>query len=149
MAEKNVNNLEWKDEFLLGIPAIDLQHRRIFDCFVVLAEEAQARHDGWVAEASFAPLAVRLREHFSIEEGMMRSFGYPELARHIEQHRQFEADLLRLAQESQMKRIGVSHEMSEMFQKWHQVHIMTSDRHYVNYFAGPRRRSGGRKHGAK
>lgn len=62
---------EWKDEYLLGIPAVDLQHKRIFDCFVTIAEESSAKHDRWLADSSFAQLVGLLQQHFALEESMM------------------------------------------------------------------------------
>jgi hemerythrin len=37
---------EWKDEYLLGIPEIDLQHKRIFHCFVAMAGEELPNQPG-------------------------------------------------------------------------------------------------------
>ena len=40
---------------------------------------------------------------------------------------------------------GVPREILEAFHKWPQEHILISDRHYLSYFAGPRREGAGRK----
>ena len=125
----------WKDEHLLGIAAIDLQHKRIFDCFVTIAREGLSKHDSWLADDSFVRLVDVLRQHFALEESMMRKLGYPELANHIEEHRQFDAELHALAQKSVGTKRRVSHELLNIFEKWLHKHIMTSDRDYVDFFA--------------
>ena len=137
--------LEWKEEYLLGIPAVDLQHRRIYDCFIAIAEEGLSGHEAWHEDASFARLVDLLRQHFALEESMMRSLGYPELERHIEEHRRFDIELHHLARKSRELKGCVSREILEAFHKWPQEHILTSDRHYLNYFAGPQREGAGRK----
>jgi hemerythrin-like metal-binding protein len=64
----------------------------------------------------------------------MRILGYPELDRHIEEHRQFNAEIYDLAQKSLRTKGNVSREMIKVFQKWQREHIMKSDRRYADYF---------------
>ena len=92
--------LEWKDEYLLGITAVDFQHKRIFDCFVTISREGLTKHDNWLADASFVQLINALQEHFALEESMMRRFGYPEVDRHSEEHLQLHTELHALARKS-------------------------------------------------
>ncbi len=79
----------------------------------------------------------------------MRILGYPELERHIEEHRHFHAELRDLAQKSLRMKEGVSPEIIKDVQKWQREHMMTSDRHYADYFSGLARKSVGKKRGAK
>jgi hemerythrin-like metal-binding protein len=144
-----MEELQWKDEYLLGIPAVDLQYKRIFDCFVAIAEAGLTKQDESPGDSSMIQLAGLVHQHFALEEGMMRSFGYPGLERHIEEHRQFLSDVQGLARRSQGTTGRVSHEMIKVFRKWLQEHIMTSDRRYVEYFAGPSRESVGKTAGAR
>ena len=127
--------VEWNEGFLLGLPAIDLQHKRIFDCFVTIEEQGLAKHDNWLVDSSFVELVDILQQHFALEESMMRNLSYPGLGRHSEEHRQFHAELHALAHKSIGTNGGVSHKMIKIFQRWLQKHIMVSDRHYVDFFA--------------
>ncbi len=144
-----MKDLEWKDEYLLGVPEVDMQHKRIFDCFVTIAEGGLTKQDRWVADSSFVQLLGLLQGHFALEESLMRILGYPALERHIEEHRQFNAELHDLAQKSLRTKESVSREMIKVFQKWQREHIMKSDRHYADYFLGSARKSMGKKRGAK
>jgi hemerythrin len=143
-----IKALERKDEYLLGIREIDLQHRRIFHCFVAMAGEELPKQDIRIAEFSIVQFVGLLREHFALEESLMRILGYPELERHIEEHRQFNA-VLHLGQQSLRTKGSAPHEMIKVIQKWHREHVMTSDRHYADYFSGLTRKSVGKKRGAK
>ena len=146
-----MKDLQWKDEYTVGIPAIDLQHRRIFDCIsdTVLGPSAD---DRLRAEANMIKLLGLLQQHFALEESMLRTFSYPELEQHIEEHRQFHADVHGLAQESLRVKGRVPREAMKLAYKWLTEHIMTTDRHYVRFFADPtllrRRRRGVRNSGA-
>ncbi len=144
-----MKDMEWKDEFLLGLPAIDLQHKRIFDCFATIARDGLTKHDSWLVDSSFVQLDNILRQHFALEESMMRSLSYPEIDRHIEEHRQYHAELHALAQKSLETEGGVSHQMIKIFQRWLHKHIMLSDRHYSDFFSSSAHKSVGKKRGTK
>lgn len=111
-----MKDLEWKDEYLLGIDEIDLQHKRIFDCIVTVAEEGLTKRDRWAADSSIVQLVGLLQQHFALEECLMRILGYPDLQRHIEEHRQFNAELHDLAQKSLRMNENVLHEVIKVAQ---------------------------------
>ena len=129
-----MKDLEWKDEYSVGIPALDFQHRRIFDCLVTIAQ-GPTDDDKLRAEAEIIKLLNLLQEHFSLEESMMQSLHYPEIARHTEEHRRFHADVRDLAQKSLRNKGGVSHEAIKVTHRWLREHIMTTDRHYLSFFS--------------
>lgn len=129
-----MKDLEWKDEYSLGIPAIDLQHKRIFDCILRVAHGA-VDDDRLRAEAEIIKLLGLLQDHFSLEENMMRKLHYPDLDQHIEEHRQFHSDVHHLAQTSLMKKGGVPREALEIAHKWLTEHLTVSDRHYLEFFS--------------
>jgi hemerythrin-like metal-binding protein len=137
--------LGWKDEYALGIPAVDLQHQRMFDCIAGMATTGPNPLVGAPAACSIVQFADLLRQHFSLEEHMMRSLHYPALDSHIEQHRQFQADVDELGKTSPVSPGGVAHETIAGFQAWQREHVATSDRLYVEFFLGPRHQRAGRK----
>jgi len=83
-----------------------------------------------------AQLVDLLREHFALEESMMRSLCYPEIERHIEEHRQLHANVHDLAQRSLRNKESLSRDAIQIAQQWLRDHIMVSDRHYVEFFSG-------------
>jgi len=143
-----MQDLEWKDEYSLGIPAIDLQHRRIFDCILRIAHGA-TDDDRLRAEAEIIKLLRLLQEHFSLEESMMQKLHYPDLGQHIAEHRQFHSDVHHLAQTSLMKKGEVPREAIKIAHKWLTEHLTVSDRHYVEFFANATQKSPRKKGAAK
>jgi hemerythrin-like metal-binding protein len=131
-----MKDLKWTDECALGIPAIDLQHKRIFDCLLRVAHGA-ADDDRLRAEAEIIKLLNLLQEHFSLEESMMQKLRYPDLEHHIEEHRQFHSDVHHLAQTSLMRKAGVSREAIKVAHAWLTEHIMIGDKHYFDFFSNP------------
>jgi hemerythrin-like metal-binding protein len=142
-----MKDLKWKDEYLVGIPAIDLQHRQIFDCILRISG-GPTDDDRLRAEAEVIKLLDLLGKHFVLEENMMRTLCYPALEEHIEEHRQFNADVHELAQKSLRTKAGVSREAIKIAHNWLTEHIMTSDRHYFDFFSSTAHKNAGSKRGA-
>ena len=69
-----------------------------------------------------------------------------EIDQHIEEHRQFHADVHDLAQRALRHEGGVSRFALKLAHRWLEKHIQVSDRHYAAFFADPhlkaRRRRG-------
>jgi hemerythrin len=142
-----MKDLEWKDEYLIGIPAIDFQHRQIVDCIASVLGEPTG-DDRLRAESEIIKLLGLLQQHFALEESMMGNLSYPDRDLHIEEHRQFNADVHDLAQRSLRKKAGVSQEAIKIAHKWLSEHIMTRDRDYAAFFSNPSHKSGNMKQGA-
>jgi len=143
-----MKDLEWKDEYSLGIPAIDLQHKRIFDCLLRIAH-GPSDDDRLRAEAEIIKLLRLLQEHFSLEESMMQKLHYPDIEQHIEEHRQFHFDVHHLAQTSLRRKGGVPREAINLAHKWLTEHLTVSDRHYLEFFANRAQKHHRKKEAAK
>ena len=139
-----MNNLQWSDAYSVGIPAIDFQHKRIFDCLVSILG-GPTDGDKLRAEAEVIKLLGLLQQHFAVEESMMRKLCYPEIEQHIEEHRRFNADVHEVAQKSLRTKGGVSRDAIEIAHRWLTEHIATSDRDYAAFFLNPAHESGNTK----
>lgn len=138
-----MKSLQWKDEYVVGIAAVDFQHRQIFDCIMgILGRPTD--NDRFRAETEAIKLLSLVQQHFSLEEGMMRNLCYPdaELNRHIEEHRHFTADMYDLAQRSLRTKGGVSLYAIWMAHSWLTEHMMTMDKDYAAFFSNPAHKSG-------
>jgi hemerythrin-like metal-binding protein len=139
-----MNDLEWKNEYSVGISAVDFQHRRILDCITSILG-GPTDDDKLRAEAEIIKLLGLLQEHFAVEESMMQRLSYPEFEQHTKEHRQFNADVHDLAQKSLRTKAGVSREAIKIAHKWLIEHIMTSDKDYAAFFSNPAHKSGNMK----
>lgn len=119
------------DELLTGIQEIDEQHETLFDTLETLANVVAAG-DGWSA-AYFAinELTQFARTHFVVEEALMRLHNYPDIEKHIAEHRMFTAHLGQL--EQQAVRRDVSSQIIEFVRQWLINHIGQSDQAYVSH----------------
>ncbi|HPE89436.1 MAG TPA: hemerythrin domain-containing protein [Spirochaetia bacterium] len=78
---KAVFEFRWRAEYELGIAAMDAQHRRIFGA---MDEVTGAADSG--ATSVLERLEVLLSDHFSDEEALQESVGYPGREEHAREH---------------------------------------------------------------
>jgi len=81
-----VPNIVWSETLLIGNTEIDAEHKqliRIANSLLRAMQEGRNKND-------FAKILHELREytvfHFNNEEEYMRSIGYPDLNKHVEEH---------------------------------------------------------------
>lgn len=124
-------NIKWSEDLLLGIPSIDAEHRVL----VRYAEDFQtALRDGQDHDA-IARLFDRLLEytssHFAREEAFMQKRGFPEIEKHMEEHRRITREVMDLNRD---KKYIFPDSIDSFLQDWIINHINNTDRKYVKYF---------------
>lgn len=86
--------LEWKNDYELGYQDIDAQHKYLFD----LTNQLAAAQTPDQIKPLLMLLYKHTREHFELEEALMRRAGFSGLVAHAGYHNQL---LMRLNQLSQ------------------------------------------------
>lgn len=136
-----MNKAIWKDEYSVGDPVIDAQHRQLIATMNQLAEliDGQAPR---IEDASriFGALAIYVLEHFTYEEARMAEVAYPEaeLARHKSTH----VELMRQIRDFQRRvNDGDTAALGDLLPfltgTWLTEHICDTDRRYVPYLQDP------------
>lgn len=73
-----VSKVEWNDSYLLGIPEIDLQHKKLIAVANDLYDAASGSEEKY--KLNMAKVLKNLTDytvyHFSAEEAFMRQYGY-------------------------------------------------------------------------
>ncbi|UZN22413.1 bacteriohemerythrin [bacterium 3DAC] len=128
-----VKKIEWSDEFMLGIPEIDMQHRSLVNSLNKLVEKYDT-NPGEIKEIlDFLVDYVLL--HFETEETLMDKYAYPDMDEHVKEHRAFTKDLNKLMDDFIM--LGPSPEMERRIEKglvsWIENHIMNVDKKMGKY----------------
>lgn len=127
--------LVWKDEFNLGIDAIDKEHQRLFSIinrlFILRKEEQKS---GKACEEGIRYFYEHAIRHFTDEENYMELVGYKNLKMHKRIHKDFRDRTLPIL-EGELKRSNYSPEAVDHFLAvcagWLIGHTMTEDRAIV------------------
>ena len=92
-----MNNLQWSEEYAVGIESIDREHRVLFDLYNELRGSILRGESRSMTAAKLEMLGEFTEKHFGDEEQLMAESGYPRL----EEHRALHQQLSRQVQEMQ------------------------------------------------
>jgi hemerythrin len=122
--------IQWTEALSTGVSLLDEHHRAIFQWLAEL-ERAAVDERRLFGAYAVTRLSHYVREHFTVEEALMKSVGYPGLADHLAEHAVFRAKLRELQTES----VGhdISHDAVKFLSDWLCDHITRVDMAYVPY----------------
>jgi hemerythrin len=78
--------LEWRDEFCIGIPEVDHEHRELIALINALHRRLTAPGDPSGVGEFLGELHGQIAAHFALEEKVMRNRRYAELESHKADH---------------------------------------------------------------
>ena len=122
--------VSWSDEFGLGMPEIDEQHRVLIELINQVWRAVVKRADRTEALPILEELEKYTITHFMAEEVFMREIAYPQFAEHKIEHDNF---VNRVAEEKAkiVAGQGVELDMVHFLKDWLINHILVSDKAYA------------------
>lgn len=81
--------IEWQDYLSVGVVEIDHQHRQLFEKFNAFLAACDAEQAPDEARRLFWFLDAYVVTHFADEERLQKRIGFPDYAKHREQHQAF------------------------------------------------------------
>jgi hemerythrin len=123
----------WKDEYSLGQPDIDREHKALFRIAQSLNEAVERQEAQIELAGIFARLVSYTRFHFSNEESLMRRTNYPDTARHIKEHDRLTAKVAALERQFEQGEASVTEETMEFLHRWLKHHILGTDQHVAKH----------------
>jgi hemerythrin len=111
--------IEWREGFKIGIAQVDQEHRHLFALVRALNLES--------VQHTVEELLDYVVTHFSNEQELMESSGYPAFEQHLRLHEEFGAhvaDFLGNGEDWTEERVQ---ELRRFLNKWLIGHIMTHD----------------------
>ena len=79
--------IQWKEEYSVGVPELDEQHKGLV---MLINRLTEAGHRPERIKSALAALDRYTKEHFRAEEALMSSRHYEDLDEHRKQHQAFE-----------------------------------------------------------
>ncbi len=118
----------WRDDYAIGHPDIDGDHRALMDALAILST-GYCETD--LVDTQIKMLERYTIEHFAREERLMRQIGYPEIDRHLALHEQFRASVRRLRTLwAGVNTPEIQTEIVRELSQWLENHILVADRDY-------------------
>jgi len=124
--------MDWKENFLVGVPELDQQHKALVQCITDIESSAASVDSGTPLFLSLEKFVSLLGTHFSSEERLMRTFKYPDVVAHTEEHHELLQDLM----ETDLNAFPApqARALAEYLGKWLENHF-ADDKEYAAYFS--------------
>lgn len=119
--------LHWKDQYSVGIEAVDHEHKELIDLINRLHEEASRPGGEFIASGFFGDLFKAISAHFALEERFMREHEYDHLLQHKNDHEHLLDDLRDLMDEFDEGELVGSRALAERLDAWFSRHFETHD----------------------
>lgn len=122
--------LVWKDEYSVGIEAMDNDHKKLLN----LINQLQTATDYYTGQEfekkAFDELVDYTKTHFSREEKLMEENNYADLEDHKEQHRLMISKVNELIKEYENNSEGAISNALDYLKNWLIRHINGTDKEY-------------------
>ncbi|MFA5975870.1 MAG: bacteriohemerythrin [Elusimicrobiota bacterium] len=124
----------WKDDYSVGIPRLDIQHKQLIGAVNRLA---QAVDDGHAHQSSlpdiFRDLSDYVHVHIRDEEQIMLTYSFPEVAAHQHEHQEFIRRLDNFQKGLREREKFLDIKVLEFLKTWLAKHMMVEDQRYAAY----------------
>jgi hemerythrin len=111
--------IAWRDGFKVNIPSVDLEHQHLFALIGALDLDS--------VDQTVEELLEYVVTHFSNEQALMESSGYPAYGEHLKLHEEFGGQVAEfLANDEPWSQERIQ-ELRRYLNKWLIGHIMTHD----------------------
>lgn len=135
--------MNWSDDYLIGIPAVDSQHKRLFELLRELNEALQAGIKGAQLEKIIVSLDQYKTRHFQLEEKYMKECDYPGLSKQQEEHAYFMNRFEELGRE--LAQTGMTPAIVKTIQgelaSWVKDHVTGLDMDFGRYYQDKEQRT--------
>lgn len=123
------SDIQWNDDFLIGIAELDHEHRSLVEDINRLHAELRAHEERARVEATLGEILARMEAHFALEETAMKDHAYPHYAEHKAEHEALLDTVTGfIVQYQKGPGSGAAGALEKTLDEWIVDHILTSDR---------------------
>ena len=119
--------LAWRTEYGLGIPAVDHEHRELFELINALHASLFEPDSGTTVMDFLGELFAKVSSHFALEEKLMREARYAGFSAHKADHERLLDEIRDLMDDYEdAGHVDLERFASEL-ERWFSVHFSTHD----------------------
>lgn len=119
--------IEWKDEYRVGVPAVDEEHRDLIELINTLHDNIRAQSHAPDVLEFLGEIYARIASHFALEELLMRQNDYDEYAEHKSDHEQLLEEIRDIMDDYEDGRLLNDDDLAQRLDRWFGVHFRTRD----------------------
>lgn len=125
----------WNNDYYIGIPEIDSQHRKIIDQINYLIDNHNFKAKTSLNQEIILFLDKYADEHFSTEEEYLRKINYPDIDNHLKLHQAFKLKTIKSAVKVMKSPEDVTEETITFLKFWWTDHILKADMEFKNFLS--------------
>lgn len=119
--------IEWKDEYSVGVPDVDEEHRELIGLINSLHESMQAPDRGLDVMDFLGEIYARIASHFALEELIMRRHEYDEYRDHKGDHEQLLEEIRDIMDDYEDGKLLDDDDLARRLDRWFSEHFRTRD----------------------
>lgn len=119
--------IAWRDEFALGIPGVDHEHRELIELINTIHEQATGSVETSALVEFLGQLHAQISAHFALEEREMRERRYDGYAEHKEDHERLLEEIHELIEDCDAERFVDLDQLSQSLDAWFSGHFRDQD----------------------
>lgn len=122
-----MNLIAWRNEFTIGLPDVDHEHREMIAMINALHESLGPVADVERIVAALGEIHARITAHFALEEREMRNLRYAYASQHKQDHERLLDDILDIIDSVESAADYDPEALGERLSKWFTEHFRTHD----------------------
>jgi len=119
--------LQWKDDYSVGIAAVDHEHKELIALINRLHDEWSARREKSSVASFFGDLFAGISAHFALEERFMHEHKYDQLAQHKGDHERLLDEIRDIMDDFEDRADIGAAELAARLEAWFGRHFETHD----------------------
>ncbi|MDH3671226.1 MAG: hemerythrin family protein [Gammaproteobacteria bacterium] len=119
--------IEWKKEFLIGVPDVDHEHRELIELINRLHASLDRDDPPITVEEFLGDIYAQISAHFALEEKIMRHHNYDEYKEHKADHERLLDDIRDIMDDYQDDSRFDKERLAERLKSWFTLHFKTKD----------------------
>jgi hemerythrin-like metal-binding protein len=127
--------IEWKDEFSVGVPAVDHEHRELIGLINALHREMIADPSGAPVAESLGEIHAAISAHFALEEKIMQECAYAEYGPHKADHERLLDEIREIMDLCEERARPDDELLGERLNRWFTEHFRTFDARFHRFVA--------------
>ncbi len=134
MINTGIKYIEWRDEFSLGIPDVDHEHRELIELINELLEKIAGAGKSPEIMDYLGEILVKISSHFALEEKIMRESGYEEYFEHKRDHDRLLDEIREIMDRFEDSEKFDENEFATQLSLWFTEHFRTRDARFHKFF---------------
>ena len=140
--QRSMTVRQWDDSLLIGIEAIDEQHRQLFDIMEKVRGLIPTDSDNREVGGLFKEMITLTQAHFRDEEQLMEEMRFPDRERHKRLHRDISARIVAMLEKLKAGEDFGAEDLLEFIEKWQVEHVQSEDARIGRAVTAKLRRTG-------